>query len=221
MIKLRGIGFAGRQGSGRIFSNEVEAGSRWRDKADAFSEPFSNYARLDHSSRSLCNAIAHALGDAKVSYGKARMETGILGCNKYGSSVSDWTYYMDYIDNGRKLGRGNYFIYTLPSSPLAEASIHFGLAGPLLYTSSLVAPLVSTLSLARTMCLEAGSMLAGIFDEDAALFFYIVNASGHEDPGIDIGVIINSISALGNSGPEDLIDHIIEWAKTSANNERP
>ena len=35
--------------------------------------------------------------------------------------------------NGSTLGRGNLFIYTLPSSPLAEAAIHFGLTGKLLY----------------------------------------------------------------------------------------
>jgi len=45
--------------------------------------------------------------------------------------------FLDYVQAGRKLGRGSLFIYTLPSSPLAEAAIHFGLQGPVLYIGSI------------------------------------------------------------------------------------
>ena len=53
-----------------------------------------------------------------------------------GSLQSDLEYFRDYLEGGRTLSRGNLFIYTLPSSPLGEAAIHFGLLGPLLYAAS-------------------------------------------------------------------------------------
>jgi len=53
-----------------------------------------------------------------------------------GAVAANAAYFKDFVDCGRTMGRGNLFIYTLPSSPLAEASIHFGLQGPLLYATN-------------------------------------------------------------------------------------
>jgi hypothetical protein len=99
-----------------------------------FSFPVENFARFDQASKLATIAVGLALYDADFVYAQGKkQDIGILATNKNGSLDAQLAYFKDYIDSGRTLGRGNLFIYTLPSSPLAEAAIHFGLTGPLLY----------------------------------------------------------------------------------------
>ena len=99
-----------------------------------FGFPVENFARFDQASKLASIAVGLALYDAGIVYSQGKkQDTGILATNKNGSLDAQLVYFKDYIDSGRILGRGNLFIYTLPSSPLAEAAIHFGLTGPLLY----------------------------------------------------------------------------------------
>jgi hypothetical protein len=96
--------------------------------------PVANFLRFDPVSKLTVISIALALFDAKISYGAGRkQEIGIIGTNSDGAFEANLAYFNDYIANGRTLARGNLFIYTLPSSPLAEAAIHFGLTGSLFY----------------------------------------------------------------------------------------
>ena len=96
--------------------------------------PIENFARFDQASKFATLSVALALYDAGSTYAKGKkQDVGILGTSLDGAFVSSLAYFKDYVEAGRKLGRGNLFIYTLPSSPLAEAAIHFGLQGPLLY----------------------------------------------------------------------------------------
>jgi 3-oxoacyl-[acyl-carrier-protein] synthase II len=76
-----------------------------------------------------------------------KQDIGIVGASDSGSMQSDIDYFKDYLDCGRTLSRGNLFIYTLPSSPLGEAAIHFGLQGPLLYAASAENPLMTALTI--------------------------------------------------------------------------
>lgn len=103
---------------------------------DVFSFPVENFSRFDLASKLATIAVGLAFYDADMLYfpGK-KQDIGILAVNKNGSLNAQLAYFKDYIDSGRILGRGNLFIYTLPSSPLAEAAMHFGLSGPLLYMS--------------------------------------------------------------------------------------
>ena len=57
----------------------------------------------------------------------------ILLVNDDGSAAANYDCFKDYVDGGRKLARSRLFIYTLPTSSVAEAAVHFGLQGPLLY----------------------------------------------------------------------------------------
>jgi len=96
--------------------------------------PIENFGRFDQVSKLTILAIALALYDSGIAYAKdKKQDISILGTNTCGALEANLTYFNDYIANGRILGRGNLFIYTLPSSPLAEAAIHFGLTGKLLY----------------------------------------------------------------------------------------
>jgi len=96
--------------------------------------PIANFFRFDTLSKLTVISIALALFDAKITYAQNKKQnTSILGTSSNGALEANLAYFNDYITNGRTLARGNLFIYTLPSSPLAEAAIHFGLTGKLQY----------------------------------------------------------------------------------------
>ncbi len=93
-----------------------------------------NFARFDEDSRRLCLAAGLALHDAGLRPGSPEVrQTGLLIAGPDGATAANLAYFRDYAAGGRVLGRGNLFIYTLPTSPGAEAAIGYGLGGPLLY----------------------------------------------------------------------------------------
>jgi hypothetical protein len=103
-------------------------------KDSVLAYPIENFGRFDAPSRLVTLCVALALHDAGIHYAKEKkQDIGILGTSPDGALDANLAYFRDYAQAGRKLGRGNLFIYTLPSSPLAEAAIHFGLQGPLAY----------------------------------------------------------------------------------------
>jgi 3-oxoacyl-[acyl-carrier-protein] synthase II len=109
-----------------------------------------------------------------------------VGTNSEGSLQSDREYFRDYLEGGRTLSRGNLFIYTLPSSPIGEAAIHFGLLGPLLYAATEGNALTAVLDTAGEILLtrEAPVMLVGKAEADEAVFFVLEG-----DPGQDQSVL--------------------------------
>ncbi|NQU73259.1 MAG: hypothetical protein HQ547_00925, partial [Candidatus Omnitrophica bacterium] len=103
-------------------------------KDNVLSYPIDNFGRFNQDSRMVIFSIALALYDAGGHYVRGeKQDVGIVGTSPDGALTTNLSYFQDYVKAGRKLGRGNFFIYTLPSSPLAEAAIHFGLCGPLAY----------------------------------------------------------------------------------------
>jgi hypothetical protein len=93
-----------------------------------------NYGRFDLPTRLVCHAVHLALQDA--GYGAQRPcpdGSGLIGSGDVGTLAANLAYYRDFCDHGKVLGRSNLFVYTLPTSPLAEAAIHFRLRGPLLF----------------------------------------------------------------------------------------
>jgi 3-oxoacyl-(acyl-carrier-protein) synthase len=127
-------------------------------------------------SRMTVSAVALALQDAGMEYSPAsKQDIGIIGTSCEGSLKSDVDYFRDFIENGRTLSRANLFIYTLPSSALGEAAIHFGLIGPLLYATGVDDSLAELLDMATEIVVarEAGRMLVGKIVEEEALYFVI------------------------------------------------
>jgi 3-oxoacyl-[acyl-carrier-protein] synthase II len=150
-------------------------------RKELFSFPFKNFGRLDPVSRMAAYAVALTLRDAGIEYAQDRkLDMGIIGTNAMGSLDADIRYFRDYLETGRTTARGNLFIYTLPSSPLGEAAIHFGLQGPLYYIAGVENPLETILdATVETMLVDdIPAMLAGIFEEDAAVCFALVK---HDD----------------------------------------
>jgi 3-oxoacyl-(acyl-carrier-protein) synthase len=93
-----------------------------------------HYGRFDRASRLVCHALQLALADA--GYGAARSlpeGSGLIGTGDMGTLAANQTYYSDYVRHGKLLGRSNLFLYTLPTSALAEAAIFWRLRGPLLH----------------------------------------------------------------------------------------
>ena len=137
-----------RCGSGEDYESFKELRS---PEKELFTYPVKNFGRFDLPSKFACISVALALKDAGISCEQGcKMDMGLLGTNAVGAVNANTAYYTDFVDCGRTLGRGNLFIYTLPSSPLAEVSIHFGLQGPLLYvvnTQNDLMDLIQTCSL--------------------------------------------------------------------------
>lgn len=159
-----------------------------------FSYPFKNFGRLDKVSKLVCYAVALALKDAGESYDSSlKKDMGLIATNAEGPINSDIDYFRDYIESGRKLSRGNLFLYTLPSSPLGEAAIHFGLQGPVFYMSSGNASLPEVLRTASEMLMlgETQSVLAGMNTEDEAAYMVLM-----KDPAPQQQVLCDISEAL-------------------------
>ncbi len=150
-------------------------------RKDIFSYPFKNFTRLDNASKMTCCAVALALKDAGIEYAvDQKQDIGIIGTSRSGSLKSDADYFKDYLVSGRRLARGNLFVYTLPSSPLGEAAIHFGLQGPLLYAAAPHKSLANALEIAKEMIIssEVSMMIGGMAEEDEAVYFVLARDSG-------------------------------------------
>jgi 3-oxoacyl-[acyl-carrier-protein] synthase II len=185
-VSVRGIGWLTKSGFGCIGSRVQHLFTPGEDgcslaKRDIFGHPFKNFGRLDRISQLTACAVALALRDAAIDYAPTvKQDIGIIGTGSEGSLSSDIAYFTDYLDNGRTLARGNLFIYTLPSSPLGEAAIHFGLVGPLLYATRRDQPLSAVMTTAAEMVAggETGRMLAGFATEDEALYVVLDREQG-------------------------------------------
>lgn len=183
-MSLYGIGWIHTDGYGCIMkdiqSSYVNRQSQSLLKKRLFSFPFKNFGRLDAISKMTCYAVALALQDAGMHFSAGqKQDIGIIGTNASGSLQSDINYFRDYLNSGRTLSRGNLFIYTLPTSPLAEAAIYFGLRGPLLYAASPDGSLASTLAMASEMILleETPVMLAGMAEKDVAIYCVLMKGT--------------------------------------------
>jgi 3-oxoacyl-(acyl-carrier-protein) synthase len=184
MINIHGIGWINKNEYGCVMKNELfryeESEFDRLAKAGVFSYPFKNFRRFNKISKLTCYAAALALKDAGVNYSLGKkQDIGIIGTGESGSLQADIFYFKDYLDCGRILGRGNLFIYTLPSSPLGEAVIHFGMQGPLFYTAAPEKSLPALMAMASEMISsnEAAGMLAGINSEQEAVYFVLMKDS--------------------------------------------
>ncbi len=185
MVSVDGIGWVTRQGYGCIRSGLRQdfgpgEGPGSLPKKGIFSHPFKNFGRLDAVSKTAAYGVALALQDAGIEYSPVqKQDIGIVGTSREGSLRTDIEYFKDYLSSGRTLSRGNLFIYTLPSSPLGEAAIHFGLTGPLVYAAVGSYSLLPLLDMSEQIVLadEARLMIAGKAEQDEAIFIVIAKSA--------------------------------------------
>jgi hypothetical protein len=112
-----------------------ELGRDSNDRGIFFSE-FKNLGRLDPVSRAVSIVLALLLRDAGVYPSDSRLDIPVMLSSDSGFIQSDLDYFQDFVDYGETAGRANLFVYTLPTSPLADASVHFGLTGGIMYVES-------------------------------------------------------------------------------------
>ena len=105
-------------------------------KENLFHKGFKNFGRLDETSRSVCAAIALILHKRGLYPREETLNIPLILSSSEGPLSSDYAYFNDFAQFGEMAGRANLFVYTLPSSPLGEASVHFGLTGNLLFVNS-------------------------------------------------------------------------------------
>jgi 3-oxoacyl-(acyl-carrier-protein) synthase len=180
-------------------------------KERVFSRPFKNFGRLDEVSRTTASAVGLALRDAGLECSPERkQDIGIVGTNALGSLGADADYFRDYLDSGRTLSRGNLFIYTLPSSAVGEAAIHFGFLGPALYASG-GGGLLTAFDAACEMIDsgQAAVMLAGEADRGEALFFVI---DGNDSAGTEYVCGLDEARALADARGAALAEDFIRMA---------
>ena len=156
-----------RRGASVAYAGLSDLRALWRH-APLFAYPVKSIGRFDLASLATCYAVALALRDAGVAYAEGRRQAiGLLGTDAEGALAANRAYFTDYVRNGRTLGRGNLFIYTPPSSPLAEAAIHFGLSGPTLYVGAGATRRADALRIAGQWVEEGACDAAVVVDRDA------------------------------------------------------
>jgi len=182
MIVIKGIGWIAPTEYGSIIKklqgnyNELKSLRSHLLHESVLRYAIKNFGRFDDSSKMTCCSIALALNDAGIKYSSnTKNDTGILGTNDNGCLESNLTYFKDYVSCGRTIARGNLFIYTLPSTPMAEAAIYFGCQGPLLYVKFQVNQIPSMLRFASKMILrgETSKMIAVEASEEKAVCFVL------------------------------------------------
>ncbi len=139
-MTVLGIGWINKTHYGQGMDREGSAYESFRSlrAADAgyFAYAVKNFGRFNVDAKYACCAVALALHDAGIAYtAETEASIGMIGTSPHGALEANQAYYQDFVDCGKTLARGNLFIYTLPTSPLAEVMIHFGLQGPLMYAS--------------------------------------------------------------------------------------
>jgi 3-oxoacyl-(acyl-carrier-protein) synthase len=112
-----------------------------------------------------CRQSLSATGLAMKSSGwlqNASKRMGLLAAGYQGCLLADENYFRDYLTGGRSLGRGNLFIYTLPTSTLGELAIALNLIGPSMHIDTVGNPLNGLSQHAHQLIAdgEADAMLA-------------------------------------------------------------
>ncbi len=130
------------------------------ESAPAFSSgpPVKNAGRFPPHVRAAFIAAALVIEASGRTYPDGESgETAILTAGYDPTLQVNLDFFKDYLDAGRTMGRGNLFIYTLPTGAACEVSIHFGLKGPALFIEPETAPLAGALDAAES-ALEGGEI---------------------------------------------------------------
>ena len=138
-MKIGGAGWVENETYGMlrkpICGNYTRRGELYRSltENEILAERTPKFGRFNRSTQQAFCAAALALHDADFS--KDWKQVGLIGTGQEECTPANQTYFEDYAKNGRRMARANLFIYTLPTSPLAEIDIHIKLDGPLFFSA--------------------------------------------------------------------------------------
>jgi len=202
------LGTACKKISG-TYENKRDLYSQFKEKG-IIQNNIKNFGRFDYVSKNTCLVISLTLYDADISYLKDNMQSvGILSTNEEDCLNSNIKYFKDYVDCGRKLSRGNLFIYTLPSTPIAEAAINFGCQGPVAYFTFKEDQTNQLLEQGRMMIerKETTDLLLVNSSEDEAICFYLRKKNiSSENGNISLEKIQKSLKST--PGLSEIINNI-------------
>jgi 3-oxoacyl-(acyl-carrier-protein) synthase len=159
---------------GASWEKPSPASSATADILALIDRPVKYFGRLTTDSRLGLCAASMALRATPWQASSDR-EIGIVSSSPDGCLRDHQAYFQDYVESGRTLGRGNLFIYTLPTSVAGEIAIALTLTGPCMFVQDDVQPLTALVRHAQRLVAdgEADGMLALYSDPQAALCFAI------------------------------------------------
>ncbi|HWE04100.1 MAG TPA: beta-ketoacyl synthase N-terminal-like domain-containing protein [Tepidisphaeraceae bacterium] len=142
--------------------------------------PIKYLARMGPEARS-CLAAASLAIKAAGWRDNPPPEIGILAAGYDGWLAADEAYFRDYVAGGLTLGRGNLFIYTLPTSTQGEISIALSLNGPTLHIQDDAHPVAALFHQAGQLIdnQEADAVLVLYSDAGASICFAIDRVKRH------------------------------------------
>ena len=144
--------------------------------------PVKYFSRMTTETKSCLCAASVAL--RSIGPKPPHAEIGLVSAGAEGCIKADEAYFRDYVSSGRSMGRGNLFIYTLPTSTLGEVAIALSLTGPAMYLHADHSPLGSLIRQADQLIAdgEAGIMLALWSDSEAAVCVTIEAGDAQSPP---------------------------------------
>jgi 3-oxoacyl-[acyl-carrier-protein] synthase II len=140
-------------------------------------KPVKYLGRMGMPTRCCLVAACKALRELKPA---AEVEIGILAAGERGFLQANFDYFRDYVALGRTMGRGNLFIYTLPTSSASEVAIALNLKGPTLYTESDAAPVESLIASAgQILCDGEAEVVLALWGGSKAAVCFAVALEGN------------------------------------------
>lgn len=159
------------------------------EEAGVFNTPVKKVRWFGDLAQRFCLTSALALRDAFDLAGQIGLDpssVGMISLNRDGALTANIEYFMDYLLCGKKSARGNLFINTLPTSPLAQVAMNFGFKGPIFHVST-VRPKVGQL-LERAEALAERTpglnLLCFAGDEKKIISFFLKPQKSKKDKGI-------------------------------------
>ncbi len=176
---------------------------------------YPNWGRVGSPARRLACVLELAFRELRLGAGAGRPSAwGILGLNATGCHDENRAFFRDYLEHGRSLARGALFVQTLPSTPVAEASIHFGLRGP---AGHLVDPDLDFSRAADWCCAliaegDAPGLILAALADDRVWCAFLQAAAG---PGAKAGLgwAADFVRSLPQAGPGAWLDRCREMAQ--------
>ncbi|MCF6175210.1 MAG: hypothetical protein L3J71_05550 [Victivallaceae bacterium] len=120
-----------------------------------FSGELSEFKRMSVKSKQSVLGAALALFDAEIAPSDDCGNIAVITGNQECCEAENSRYFEDYVKYGRVMGRGNLFVNTLPTTPVAEISMAFKLQGPLYFITA-IADTSATLLQEAELLLENG-----------------------------------------------------------------
>jgi hypothetical protein len=199
MTALTGVGWIARGGYGaqrRGLEGSFQNSSLLRDELldrGIVPYPIKRFGKFDDVCRMSCLVAALSLYDAGVECtADDSRDIAVLGTNEKGCLQTNRDFYQDFVEHGRKGGRGSLFVYTLPSMPASEVSMHFKLVGPTAWFGSVEAPCRALLERADAMLRrrDTEAVLCLDVSESGGLGFFLERADDGGGAVADLSTVL-------------------------------